>query len=144
MTRDDFPPIPDERARAILARLAGEPAHGFLGLHFEEIRADYARARLAFRPELLQYAGVVQGGVVAALIDSSVVGAVLSTHETWPTKLATLTLNVQFLEAVTDQDVVAEARVRRRGRTVCFLDIEARDATGREVAHGEVVMLVVS
>jgi uncharacterized protein (TIGR00369 family) len=140
----DFPPIPAERARAICERLNGEAAHVFLGLVFEEIREDYARCRLGFRPELLQAEGVVHGGLVAALIDGTVIGAMLSRHdlETVPKRIVTLSVNVQFLDAVVDTDVIAEARVRRRGRSVCFLDVEARDPTGREVAHGEVTAYV--
>ena len=140
----DFPPIPDSRARALIERLNGEAAHVFLGIAFEELREDYARCRLGFRPELLQAGGVVHGGTIAALIDSAVIGAVLSRHdlESLPKRLVTLTVNVQFLDVVVDTDVIAEARVRRRGRSVCFLDVEARDPTGREVAHGEVTTYI--
>ena len=144
MNSADFPPIPAERARAICERLNGEAAHVFLGLVFEEIREDYARCRLGFRPELLQAGGVVHGGLVAALIDSSVVGAMLSRHDldTLPKRLVTLSVTVQFLDVVVDTDVIAEARVRRRGRSVCFLDVEVRDPSGREVAHGEVTAYI--
>jgi acyl-coenzyme A thioesterase PaaI-like protein len=45
---------------------------------------------------------------------------------------------VHFLDAVSDEDVVAEARVRRRGKAVVFVEIDARTAAGREIAHGEV------
>jgi uncharacterized protein (TIGR00369 family) len=140
----DFPPIPTERARAICERLNGEAAHVLLGLLFDEIREDYARCRLPFRPELLQAEGVVHGGLVAALIDGSVIGAMLSRHdlENRPKRIVTLSVNVQFLDVVVDTDVIAEARVRRRGRSVCFLDVEARDPTGREVAHGEVTAYI--
>src|SRR3546814_15035327 len=42
----------------------------FMGLQLEEIRTDYARMRLPFRPELEQPAGVVHGGAVATLVDT--------------------------------------------------------------------------
>ena len=48
----------------------------FLGLELEEVRADYARMRLAYRRELDQPAGVVHGGVIATMIDTVVVPAV--------------------------------------------------------------------
>ena len=47
-----------------------------VGLELEEVRTDYARMRLPYRPELQQPAGVVHGGAVATLIDTVVVPAV--------------------------------------------------------------------
>ena len=47
-----------------------------VGLVLEEVRTDYARMRLPYRPELEQPAGVVHGGAIATLIDTVVVPAV--------------------------------------------------------------------
>src|SRR3954468_8835035 len=45
----------------------------YLGLHLEELRTDYARMRLAYRPELRQTAGGWEGGGVWAWFDTGVV-----------------------------------------------------------------------
>jgi len=45
---------------------------------------------------------------------------------------------VHYLDVVVDEDVVAEARVRRQGKSIVFVEIDARTSAGREVAHGEV------
>ena len=47
-----------------------------VGLELEEVRTDYARMRLPYRPELDQPAGVVHGGAIATLIDTVVVPAI--------------------------------------------------------------------
>ena len=47
----------------------------------EEIRQDYARMRLAYRPEFRQPAGVIHGGVIASMIDTVVVPAVGSGYD---------------------------------------------------------------
>ena len=109
-----------------------------MGLRFEEIRRGYARARLPYRPELLQGGGVVHGGAIAMVIDSAVIGAVFSLFAERPRRVATIDLHVHYLDAVVDEDVIAEARVRRQGKSIVFVEIDAQTNAGREVAHGEV------
>ena len=109
-----------------------------MGLRFEEIRRGYARARLPYRPELLQGGGVVHGGAIAMVIDSAVIGAVFSLFAERPRRVATIALHVHYLDAVVDEDVIAEARVRRQGKSIAFVEVDALTRTGREVAHGEV------
>ncbi len=109
-----------------------------MGLRFEEIRRGYARVRLPHRPELLQGGGVVHGGAIASLIDSVVIGAVFSLFPERPRRVATIDLHVHFLDVVVDEDVIAEARVRRQGKSIVFVEIDALTHAGREVAHGEV------
>ena len=102
-----------------------------VGLEIEDVRADYCRMRLPFRPELLQAAGVVHGGAIATLLDSVIVPAVGGVLER-NARFSTVDLHVQFLGAVGDDDLVAEGWVTRRGRTVVFCESEAVAAsTGR-------------
>src|SRR3954447_20146148 len=69
-----------------------------VGLELEEVRLDYARMRLPFRPELNQPAGVVHGGAVATLIDTVVVPAVGSAYDELLPML-TIDLQIRFLGA---------------------------------------------
>ncbi|MND06769.1 hypothetical protein D3C83_283430 [compost metagenome] len=54
-----------------------------------------------------------------------------------PKRLATIDLHVHYLDAVSGEDVIAESRVRRRGKSIIFAEVEARTPDGRELAHGE-------
>lgn len=137
MRAADFPPIPAERARRWMESIDGEAVVRLLGFSFEEIRLDYARLRLRWRDELVQGGGVLHGGIIASVIDTVVVGALLSPMDQRPKRLATIDMHVQFLDAVVGEDVIAEARVRRRGKSIAFLEVDVRTAGGREVAHGE-------
>lgn len=139
-----FPPLAPER----LARWDNwlsreEPMYSTLvGFTVEEIRTDYARLRLPYKPDLRQPAGVVHGGAIATLIDSVVVPAIGSAYDDRP-PMVTVSMLVQYLGAVVEQDVVAEGWVRRRGRTIVFSSAEARTADdGRLVATGELVYSV--
>jgi uncharacterized protein (TIGR00369 family) len=105
-----------------------------IGLVVEEVRRDYCRMRLVFRPELLQGGGIMHGGAIASLLDSVLVPAIGATLPEG-SRYATVDLHVQFLEALLEDDAIAEGWVVRRGRRVVFGQAEARAAsTGRLVA----------
>lgn len=105
-----------------------------VGIVVEEVRTDYCRMLMAYRPELQQPAGLVHGGAIATLLDSVVVPAVGAAYGP-ETRYSTIDMHVQFLSAVTDQDIVAEGWVVKRGRRVVFCESEAVNAsTGAVVA----------
>jgi len=105
-----------------------------LGLVVEEVRRDYCRMRMSFRPELMQGGDVMHGGAIASLLDSVLVPAIGATLPQG-SRYATVDLHVQYLEALLEDDAVAEGWVVRRGRRVVFGQAEARAATtGRLVA----------
>jgi uncharacterized protein (TIGR00369 family) len=136
-----FPPLAEERRVRWDSWLTGEdPMYSRLvGFFLEEVRQDYARLRLPYRPELRQPAGVVHGGAIATLIDSVVVPAIGSGYDERPA-MVTVSMLVQYLGAVVEQDVVAEGWVTRRGRTIVFSSAEARTAgDGKLVATGELI-----
>jgi uncharacterized protein (TIGR00369 family) len=103
-----------------------------VGLQLEEVRIDYARMRLPFRPELRQPAGVVHGGAIATLIDTTVVPALASAFDEVPLML-TIDLQIRFLNAARETDLIGEGWVTRRGRSVSFCQAEIRRAVDDEV-----------
>src|SRR3546814_115062 len=113
----------------------------FMGLQLEEIRTDYARMRLPFRPELEQPAGVVHGGAVATLVDTVVVPAV---GQAYPADYAyfTIQMDVRYIGAVAKEDAIAEGWIEQRGRTVVFCRAEVRVASGQLVADGTLTYTV--
>jgi uncharacterized protein (TIGR00369 family) len=134
---DDFPPIAAAKARAIADSLNDEAFTRWLGLRFDEIRDGYARLTLVYRPEIEQGGGVVHGGAIASALDNVVLGAILSTLPERPRRAATIDLHVHFIDAVAREDVIAEARIRRRGKSIVFAEADARTPSGRVVAHAE-------
>jgi uncharacterized protein (TIGR00369 family) len=139
-----FDPLPPDKAALWSTFGAWEREYfpSWLGLRVEEIRQDYARMRLPFRPELEQTAGVVHGGAIASLIDTTVVPAIGSAYDVKPDFL-TVSMNVQFLGAVREEDTVAEGWVEQRGRSIVFCRVEVRGATtGRLTANGTLIYKV--
>jgi uncharacterized protein (TIGR00369 family) len=112
-----------------------------LGLRMEELRTDYTRMRLPYRPELRQPAGVVHGGAIASLIDTVVVPSVGWPFEAVP-EMLTLSMNLSYLGAVREQDCVAEGWVTKRGRSIVFCEASARSADGELAATASLVYKV--
>jgi uncharacterized protein (TIGR00369 family) len=107
------------------------------------VRADYARMRLAYRPEFRQPAGVVHGGVIATMIDTVVVPAVGSGYPE-QRELFTIDFALRFLAPIIDEDLVAEGWVVRRGRSIVYCDAEVRSASGTLAATATLVYKVSS
>ena len=113
-----------------------------VGLRCEEVRVDYARMRLPYRPELDQPAGVVHGGAIATLVDTVVVPAIAQRYDAVPA-MFTVHLGLNFISPLVAADAVAEGWVVRRGYRTLFLAVEVRDATtGALCATGDLVYQV--
>ena len=104
----------------------------YLGLQVEELRTDYARMRLPFKPEYRQPAGVVHGGVIASLIDTVVVPAIGSGYDE-PRQLFTIDVALRFMAPVIDDDLIGEGWNVQRGRQIVFCDAEVRAASTPDV-----------
>jgi uncharacterized protein (TIGR00369 family) len=133
---DDFQPLADDVAARWAKFGVSDTVYfpNLLGLAVEEVRVDYCRMRLPFKPELLHAGGIVHGGAIASLMDAVLVPAVGSSLDRGA-NYSTVDLHVQYIGAVKDEDIVAEGWVTRRGRSVVFCESEAFGATtGRRVA----------
>jgi fumarylpyruvate hydrolase len=108
----------------------------YLGIEVDRTSNGESEAHLDLGPHHLNRRGVVHGGVIAALLDTALGTAVISSipKEWW---CATISLSVQFLEAVHEGRVTARGRVLRKGRRVAFAGGEVHDAAGRLVASAQ-------
>src|SRR5690606_28216647 len=140
---DRFAPLPPDVAERWAKFGSWDRTYfpSLVGLQLEEVRADYCRMRLPYRPELDQPHGVVHGGAIATLIDTVVVPAVGAAYEPrW--EYATVTMDVQYLAAVVREDAVAEGWVVQRGRSLVFCRAEVTTASARLAATGSLTYRV--
>ena len=108
-----------------------------LGMRLVEIEPDHARLAMPYRDELATIGDVVHGGALSALVDTAAMAASWSAHDpAGPMRGTTVGLSVDFLAAAQGQEVTADARVLRRGRNLCFCDVDVSDAGGQLVAKG--------
>ncbi len=99
---------------------------------------------LPYADHLCANPGVFHGGIISALIDTSGSAAVVAGHDfTKGSRLATLSLAVQYLSTAPGEDAVAFGRCTRRGRLVHFADVLVRSTTsGKALAQGLVTVQI--
>ena len=120
-----------------------EPFSDLLGLQSEEATTDFGRMRLPFRADLQQARGLVHGGAIASLIDSA---GVLAIRATIPDVIggSTVSMTVNYLAPAQQIDLIAEARIIRRGRSIVFLDVDVLAPNGERIAKGQLTYKVAS
>jgi uncharacterized protein (TIGR00369 family) len=112
-----------------------------LGIEVEELRRDYARLRMPWRPDLNQPQGLMHGGAIATLIDTAVVPAIGTAYPD-NRMFSTIELSVRYLQPVRQEDLVAEGWVTRRGKRVVFCEVEVRTASAVKVAAGTLIYII--
>ena len=75
--------------------------------------------RMAFSERLCRHGGVVCGQALMALADTSMVFAILAANRGYR-PMTTVDQTTHFVRAVSQSDVLADARVVRLGRTMSF------------------------
>jgi len=107
-----------------------------VGIEMEEVRRDYCRMRLPFRPELEQPMGIVHGGAIATLIDVVVVPAIGSAYES-DVGFSTIDMQIQYLRPLKNESAIAEGIVIKRGRRIVFCTADVvGESTGKLIAKG--------
>jgi 1,4-dihydroxy-2-naphthoyl-CoA hydrolase len=119
--------------------------HGFdglYGLELTELSDELARGRVIVRDELKQPAGLVHGGVFAAIAESlASYGTAVSVIP--DDKLAMgLSNQTSFLRPITDGMIEAVALRRHRGRTTWVWEVEMSDERGRLCVLSRVTIAV--
>ena len=140
-----FAPLPDDAAERWRGFGNWERQYyvTFLGIVVEEVRTNYCRMRLPFRPELEQPAGVVHGGAIASLLDSVVVPAIGSAYDA-EVRYSTVDMHVQYLSGLVQEDAIAEGWIVKRGRTVVFCEAEIIGATSAKLIARSILTYNVS
>ena len=117
----------------------------YLGVQVDDAGEGWVRLRVPVGDGLRNAAGApVHGGVLSALVDMAVGGALGTTHENAAGGVGqtTLDLNVSFLAAAGDGDIVAEGRLLRRGRSIAFGEARITDGAGKLVAVGRATYML--
>ncbi len=124
---------PDQQVNPLFSRL---------GVEVVRIQPDEAELALTIRRDHLQGAGVVAGGVIAALLDEAMAHAVLAGLED-AQQTATVELSTRYMRTVREgQRVVAYGRVLKRGRRVVTVEAELRMLDGELAAKALASFLV--
>jgi len=98
-----------------------------------EMAPDWAVCELTLVEESLNPLGVAHGGVLYSMADCATGIAARSDGR----RYVTLSSSFNFLRSGQAGDTVrAEAKVRRRGRSTCYVDLDITDSQGKLLCSG--------
>jgi uncharacterized protein (TIGR00369 family) len=104
-----------------------------LNLSVEDIGNDGITMRLPADARLSRIGGIVSGQAMTAMADTTMVLA-LAAHFGGFRPVATVDIAMSFMRAIKSSDVLCEARVRRAGRSLAFVQAELRAAGETQIA----------
>jgi len=106
-----------------------------IGIEIDSMEYGRARLGLTVEEKHLQLQGIMHGGAIATLIDTAVAFAIVSVSEPGA-RFSTVELKINYLSAIKEGRVVADARIVRDGRRIVVADCDVFDAEGRLAAKG--------
>ena len=132
----DTAPMPRDGSDLMRAFFEHSPFGNELEVSLEEIEDGRALVRLPYSERRTTYGDIVHGGAIAGLVDITVMAAAWAGAPV-PEKLrgVTISLSTEFVDAARAEDLLAEGRVIRRGKTLTACEVDIRGADGRTVAR---------
>ncbi|WP_328413005.1 PaaI family thioesterase [Nocardia sp. NBC_00403] len=111
-----------------------------IGLEFTEVTPDVVRGQLTAGPQLLQLAGIINGGVYCTIVETlaSVGAGVWFAAQGNEGTVVGVNNSTDFLRAVRAGKVYGESTPLHRGRLQQLWQVVLTDDAGRTVARGQV------
>ncbi len=111
-----------------------------LGVELEELTENAVRLRLPYSDGNSNPGKALHGGCAAslAMIGAHAVARGAMGVESGPWHTAALQVN--YLAAAKDEAVVAEARLLRRGKAMCFAEVDVHTEDAKPIAHATVMV----
>ncbi|MBI4201499.1 MAG: PaaI family thioesterase [Chloroflexi bacterium] len=104
-----------------------------LGTEVVERGNGRAKVRMAIQPRHLQGAGVVQGGILMALADQAISGALGSLSPGGP--VVTIEMKVNFIAPAREGVLLGEGWITHKGNLVAVGEATITDSEGRLIAQ---------
>jgi uncharacterized protein (TIGR00369 family) len=120
---------------AVRAWVEDSPYAAALGVRLEQASAERVRLALPYGDANSNPGKALHGGCAASLgiIGAQAVTRAALGEEAGP--FHTAGLQVSYLAAAIGEDVVGEATLLRRGKEMCFAEVDVRTAEGKSIAH---------
>lgn len=106
----------------------------FLSITLSDMAPGRACFKMPVRPEYLQGAKTMQGGLIVALADEAIAHAMM-TQLSQEEGLTTIELKSNFLAGVDSGELIAEATVFKKGRNLMIGDCLVTDGTGKKICR---------
>ena len=120
----------------LLEQLSPPPASKLLGWTLLRIDEEAGEIEVQFegKPEFVNPAGFIQGGMLAAMLDDTV-GPIVLVKTGYKKFATTIDLHVHYLKPVSPGKIRTFGKVNKLGNSISFLEAELFDADGQLCAR---------
>jgi uncharacterized protein (TIGR00369 family) len=139
---------PEKLKQRLLEFARGFPFFQLIGFEVVDFGPRWAKCQVKSRDELENPNGVMHGGVIATLIDSTITQSLLMTDEYQQVRdtrgaLSTIDLHVKYLRPAQHGRLICDANVVHLGKRVVHAQAVVRDEAQKEIALGDASMMIV-
>jgi uncharacterized protein (TIGR00369 family) len=116
-------------------RINKSPAYRFLGMKVTAIGRGYSRLELDCQEEIKNVQGIIHGGIICTLMDSScgvALGSLLEPGDT----LVTLDLRINYISPHREGVLIGEGAVLHMGQHTGVAESAIKDGQGKLIAKG--------
>jgi len=126
----------------MLSRRDPSTLYALLGMHLEELGEGTSRFIMSVEPRYFNAGGVVHGGALASIADAAVAAALATLIDPESEIMATVEMKINYISAVRDGDIVCEAEIIQKGRSVAVGEAVVRDGNGKLLAKAMATFMV--
>jgi len=117
------------------------PLFTSLGVVVKKISPEKVVLQLPFKPDFIQGAGMIAGGIMATLADEAMAHAALANLTPGETT-ATIEMNIRYLRGCASGEITATASLVKKGRRVITLQAEITNTDNQSLAQAGASFMV--
>ena len=133
----------DDMARMLAGEIEQPAAARLVGMRLASYGDGEAVVAIDIDGRHANPMGTAQGGILAAVADAAMGWACMTTLGDGES-YTTVEMKINFLAPVVGQDVIAEATIVRRGRSIVVGDVDVRTESGEMVGKSLVTYMVLA
>jgi len=141
MDEDLGPGLDPRHLEDLKERVRRSPFHEWAGLELVSVGDGRAEVRMDLRPHHFNPQGIVHGGIISALADTSI-GLALRSQLRPGLTHRTAQLNVHFLAKGEGNRIIGLGQARHLGQRMGYGEAEVVDGDGRVLARASAAFIV--
>ena len=141
MDEDLGPGLDARHLEDLKERIRGSPFHQWAGLELQTVGDGRAEVLMVLRPHHFNPQGIVHGGIISALADTSI-GLALRSRLPAGFTHRTAQLNVHFLAKGEGNRIFGRGHARHLGARMGYGEADVTDEGGRLIARASAAFIV--
>ncbi len=116
--------------------------YAYLGMRLEGLGEGTSRFVMPAAPHFFNAGGVVHGGALASISDASIAAALATLVDHEREIMATVEMKINYIAPVRGGDIVCEAKIIQRGRSVAVGESSLYGGDGKLIAKAMATFMV--